>query len=395
MTQLDFRLLFERVPARFLVLAPEPSRYTILGASDAYLDATWTTREIVSRALFEVFPDNPTQPHANGVQNLDSSLQRALARRANDVMAVQHYDIRDRSGQFVERHWSPANAPVMSGDGTLVALIHRVEDVTEFVRDGLVFAGHAARLEQEILLSAKELAAANAALHESAMLRQRINAIVSHDLRTPLSAIQNAAHMLARMVAKLEAPPLRIITLLQSSAARMAALLNDLDDYAATQLDGRLSISRERLNVRALCEKASEEARLAYPTRQVELTPGENIAADVDPRRFQQMLQNLLGNALTYGAPDRPVRVSLLRSFGYCIATVSNEGDPIPEGIIPLLFQPFRRGPRTGDVRHRGHMGLGLFIVQQIALAHGGDVHVESSPQGTHFSVHIPVKQSY
>jgi hypothetical protein len=153
--ELDFRLLFERAPGRFLVLAPEPSRYAILAASDAYLGATCTTRDIISRALFEVFPDNPADPHADGVRNLDSSLQRALERRATDVMAVQHYDIRDRAGAFVERHWSPANAPVVSGDARVVALIHRVEDVTDFVREGRVLEGEAARLEHQILLSAR------------------------------------------------------------------------------------------------------------------------------------------------------------------------------------------------------------------------------------------------
>lgn len=146
---LDYRRLFEQTPARLLVLAPDPGSFTILGASDAYLDATLTTRDIVSRPLFEVFPDNPGNPLADGRQNLSSSLHRALASRSSDVMAVQKYDIRDRSGQFVVRHWAPLNATVVAGDGALVALVHRVEDVTPFVKQGELLQGEAAELRRE------------------------------------------------------------------------------------------------------------------------------------------------------------------------------------------------------------------------------------------------------
>jgi signal transduction histidine kinase len=383
----DFRLLFERAPGRFLVLAPEASRYTILGASDAYLDATLTTRDIVSYPLFDVFPDNPADPHADGERKLDASLRRALERRATDAMAVQKYDIRAPSGQFVARYWSPANAPVVSSDGSLVAVIHRVEDVTSLVERGEILRGEATRLEHEILLRTQELAAANGALHGSLMSRQRLLAIVSHDLRTPLAAVQNATHVLTCLLAKVEVPPAHIVAAIRSSITRMTGLLNDLDDYTATQVGGTIPISREHVNVRAVCEEAVEEARLAHPTRLIELEPGENIAGDVDPRRVHQLLTNLLSNAVTYGAQDRPVRVSLRRSYGSCVVTVSNEGEPIPEDIVPFLFQPFRRGPRADAERH---MGLGLFIVQQLAHAHGGGVAVRSTPEGTHFSVHLP-----
>lgn len=133
----DFKLLFESVPGLFLALRPD-AVYTILGASDAYLRATLTEREkIVGRGLFDVFPDNPDDPQATGVRNLKASLERAFSRKVPDAMAVQKYDIRkpaSEGGGFEERFWSPLNVPVLSGDGKVAYIIHRVEDVTESIR---------------------------------------------------------------------------------------------------------------------------------------------------------------------------------------------------------------------------------------------------------------------
>jgi PAS domain S-box-containing protein len=125
----DFRALFESAPGLFLVLSPE---LEILAVSDAYLKATMTERDaIVNRGIFDVFPDNPDDPGATGATNLRSSLDRVRQGLAADVMAVQKYDIRGPDGRFEERHWKPVNSPVLSADGALAYIIHRVEDVTE------------------------------------------------------------------------------------------------------------------------------------------------------------------------------------------------------------------------------------------------------------------------
>ncbi|MGC3981485.1 MAG: PAS domain S-box protein [Steroidobacteraceae bacterium] len=131
----NFRKLFESAPGLYLVLT---SNLKIIAVSDAYLQATMTRREdILGRALFEVFPDNPDDPNADGVRNLRDSLHRVLAKRAADTMAVQKYDIRrpeSEGGGFEERFWSPINSPVLNANGEIDYIIHRVEDVTEFVR---------------------------------------------------------------------------------------------------------------------------------------------------------------------------------------------------------------------------------------------------------------------
>ena len=131
----DFRALFESAPGLYLVLAPD---LTIVAVSEAYLRATMTKREeILGRGLFDVFPDNPDDPAASGTRNLRASLDRVRENRAADAMAVQKYDIRrpeSEGGGFEERFWSPVNSPVLDSAGELAYIIHRVEDVTEFVR---------------------------------------------------------------------------------------------------------------------------------------------------------------------------------------------------------------------------------------------------------------------
>ncbi len=131
----DFRRLFESGAGCCLVLAPD---LTILAVTEAYLQATMTKRaEIVGCFVFEVFPDNPDDPHATGTTNLRTSLERVLTLRRPDTMAVQKYDIRRpqaAGGGFEERYWSLVNSPVFDDSGQVACIIQRVEDVTDLTR---------------------------------------------------------------------------------------------------------------------------------------------------------------------------------------------------------------------------------------------------------------------
>jgi signal transduction histidine kinase len=176
--QPNFRTLFEACPGLYLALTPD---LHIIAVTDAYLGATMTTRSaIVGRYLFDVFPDNPEDTAATGVGNLRASLERVLAMRRPDVMAIQKYDIRRPDvdgGGFEVRYWSPINSPVLAPDDTLLYIIHRVEDVTEFVRlkqqehnredvaDAL--RQRTQQVEAEIYLRGQELLAVNQQLRTS------------------------------------------------------------------------------------------------------------------------------------------------------------------------------------------------------------------------------------
>src|ERR1700746_90885 len=175
----DCQLLFESAPGLYLVLTPD---HHIVAASDAYLCATMTKREeILGCDLFDVFPDNPGDPEADGVRNLQASLGRVLRNRTTDTMPMQKYDIRrpqSQGGGFEERYWSPINSPVLDEGSKVVYIIHRVEDITEFVHLRQMGSEHhkiaeqlrsrAERMEAELYLRARQLAEAN---------RQRLESI--------------------------------------------------------------------------------------------------------------------------------------------------------------------------------------------------------------------------
>ncbi len=129
--------VFESAPDAYLLLAPDPPRFTMVAANRAHLRATMTRRdEVVGHPLFDVFPDNPADPGATGVRNLRASLEEVMRTGKPHRMALQKHDIRTPEGVFEERYWDPLNAPVFDERGTLICIIHRVEDVTEQVQAG-------------------------------------------------------------------------------------------------------------------------------------------------------------------------------------------------------------------------------------------------------------------
>lgn len=188
---LDFQQLFEALPGLCLVLSPE---LTIVAVTDAYLRATMTTRAaILGRGIFDVFPDNPNDPTATGVNNLRGSLERVLSKRITDTMAVQKYDIRrpaEDGGDFEERYWNPVNAPVLGKDGAVAYIIHRVEDVTELFR-ARQRETEQQKLNQELVADNDKLKVIQAELQE----RTRIEQIVREqreELRVTLESIGDA-----------------------------------------------------------------------------------------------------------------------------------------------------------------------------------------------------------
>src|SRR5205807_9010208 len=170
--------------------------------NQAYLAATATRREaILGRPIFDVFPDNPADPNADGVRNLDRSLRTVLATGQPDSMALQRYDITvGGDGRFEERYWSPVNTPVLDESGAVTHIIHRVEDVTEYVRlrrGGRPEQTGSDQAEGDLFVRGRELQELNQKLREQQGAKDRFIATLSHELRNPLAALRAASELLA------------------------------------------------------------------------------------------------------------------------------------------------------------------------------------------------------
>ncbi|MET7684813.1 SpoIIE family protein phosphatase [Streptomyces sp. NPDC005423] len=195
-TVIDYAAVFQALPGMVCLLTPELS---YADASAEYLRLTGRTREqVVGRFLFDVFPDNPSDPSATGRHNLEVSLRRVLATREREAMALQRYDVEsaDRPGEWEERYWSPVNAPVLGPDGRVVFVVHRVEEVTELIRArGGSAAGRPRVLEAELYTRARELQELNERLR-GAHAREREVALVLQEAMLPTRR-QSGGHRIA------------------------------------------------------------------------------------------------------------------------------------------------------------------------------------------------------
>ncbi|MER6412105.1 PP2C family protein-serine/threonine phosphatase [Streptomyces humidus] len=188
-TAIDYAAVFQALPGMVALLTPG---LVYADVNVEFLRATGRSRDqMIGRHLFDVFPDNPNDAAASGMRNLEASLRRVLATGERDAMALQRYDVEsvERPGEWDERYWSPVNAPVHGPDGSVVLLVHRVEEVTELIRarGGREGDGHGSRgrvLEAELYTRARELQDLNERLR-LAHAREREVAIALQEAMLP------------------------------------------------------------------------------------------------------------------------------------------------------------------------------------------------------------------
>lgn len=207
---------------------------------------------------------------------------------------------------------------------------------------------------------------------QTAHFRERFIGILGHDLRSPLTAILASAGHILRMRGVPD-PAIAAAARITATAERMGRMISDLLDFTQARLGGGLAVHRKPCDLAEVARACVEEALAVDPSRRIAFRIQGDTRGSYDPDRAAQLVSNLLQNALTYGRTGDEVVVEVR---GGTIA-VSNSGPEIPEADLAVLFDPFRRG-REAPSQSRG-LGLGLFIVQQIARAHGGDVSVGSS----------------
>ncbi|WP_020117986.1 ATP-binding protein [Streptomyces canus] len=411
----DFRRLFDSNLSPLLVLTTD---FVIVEVNRAYLTATRTGRDIVGRPVFDVFPDNPEDPSADGVANLRRSLETVVASGRTDTMALQRYDIpTGEAGVFAERYWSPVNAPVLDDEGRVTHIIHRVEDVTEFVRlrrvgrerqraaadarmraegmeiDLFVRAREIREVNEQLSRANAELDAAGRRLREEQRAKDRFIATLSHELRNPLAAATAATELLALDMP--EGHP--ALAVLERQLGTLARMSNDLLD-GTRAVTGRLELVREPVDLRAVVEGACADIRGLFThdgrTLDVRL-PAAPLVVDGDRLRLAQVLTNLLSNALKYTRPGGRTEVELAAGDGAARLTVRDDGIGFAPGQAEELFGVFMRAAPAGPDTPEG-LGLGLAVARTIAELHHGRVgaHSAGPGKGATFTVVLPTTDS-
>jgi len=229
-------------------------------------------------------------------------------------------------------------------------------------------------------------------LRRTAQFRERLIGIVSHDLRTPLSAISAAAALLLRTEG-LPEKSLRTVGRISTSAERMARMISELLDFTRVRLGGGIPVERKPSDLYPVVRHVVEEAEMAFPGRRVALEAQGDFRGGWDEGRLAQVVGNLLKNALLYSPEDTPVRVGLHDEGPWVRLEVHNHNraGPIPPETVPTLFDPFRRGEASHTEGAREGLGLGLYIAREIISAHRGFIDVLSSErEGTVFTLRLP-----
>lgn len=302
-------------------------------------------RVAIGRSIWELLPDE-----AGGPSRTRSELERAMADRVA-VRFTDWYPSLDRSVEIVAY-------PVEAG----LALFFR--DVSEEAE---------ARAE-----AARQLE-----------LEHQLVGIVSHDLRDLLNAILIGSNLLVEREG-MDETSVRVTRRIKSSAARAAGLVRDLLDFNQGRHNGNLPVVRSSVDLHAASARVLEDLRAAYPGRVIVHEEEGAGVGEWDVDRLEQIVHNLVTNALQYSPVDTPVRVVSRIAAAEATLAVHNAGEPIPDSLRPDLFKAFRRGT-SGRARRSGSIGLGLFIVEQIVKAHEGRISVTSSEaEGTTFTVTLP-----
>jgi len=237
----------------------------------------------------------------------------------------------------------------------------------------------------------RALTAERATLEEKARIQdfqERFLAVLGHDLRNPLASIDMGAAILHQQVKSPTLTP--VIERLRASSRRMSRMIEQILDLTRSRLGGGFELSARRLDLCELLRRIVDEIRAGRPERVIELRC--STASGVwDQDRIEQVFSNLIGNAVRHGDPGRPVTVSVNADERMVRVEVHNDGAPIPPELQRELFNPFRRGDRQSRTPETEGLGLGLYISNEVAHAHGGTIEVRSSiAEGTTFSVTLP-----
>ncbi len=229
---------------------------------------------------------------------------------------------------------------------------------------------------------------------EVARSRDTFLAILGHDLRSPLSAIANSSLFLGSPGLLPRGTPLEAVQRINRSAAKMASMIKDLLEYTRTRLGRAIPISPRAVSLEDICRVAIDEIRAAHPEREFELKTSGQLTGQFDGERLQQVLSNLLGNAVQHGSARHPVTLSADGEPDRIVVRVTNYGRTIPPDQLQVIFNPLVQIPTAAsheDGNQSSSLGLGLYIAREIVVMHGGSMDAQSTEDaGTVFSARLP-----
>jgi signal transduction histidine kinase len=270
-------------------------------------------------------------------------------------------------------------------------ILHR-KQLEVALRDALA---DRSRIEEDLRDCVKREQEARARAEANDSYKEMFLAILGHDLRNPLNTVLTTARLM-KMREELVPDSERRLERIITSGQRMERMIEQLLDVTRARLGGGLPVSRSQQDLVPLANRIVEELRAFHPSMTIDVHAPARCLAHVDPDRFEQVLSNLLGNALAHGDPTRPITLAVSSRGDVASVSIHNFGAPILPEFLPMLFDPFERGARQSQAgsqadNGRSGLGLGLYIADRIVTAHGGKIEVTSHVgTGTRFEVMIP-----
>ena len=361
------------------------------------------------------------------IAKVNRTLCEWLDKQPGEIVGKRFRDLLNVPGRiFYETHFAPllrmqgffheVALDLMTSKGTTIATIANASELRNdsdevvFTRLTIFKATQRRRYERELVdaqsverearlhleesnanltADVAEQVASRLLAQQNADLREQFIAVLGHDLRNPLAAINAGRRMLEKE--HHDAKTIRITRLMGESVTRMSGLIDNVMDFARGRLGGGIGVEiKHGDRIEPTLAQVVNEIRSGHPEREIELRFDVSQAVNVDHARIAQMFSNLLGNAITHGSKDHAIVVDAEIIDGVFQLTVTNGGAPIPPAAMERLFQPFYRG----EVRSSSQgLGLGLYIASQIAEAHGGRLDVRSDEFETKFTFQMPMHE--
>jgi PAS domain S-box-containing protein len=333
-------------------------------------------KELVGRHFVEAVPEG----EHNGCLSL---FERVYRTGASEILVEQEHS------QTPPVYWSYSVWPMLGEDEGPVGVIIQVTDVTEMA----IFRQQVMAMNEQLLLSATRQHELTENAERANQLKDEFLATLSHELRTPLTSIVGWAEMLGKNKLDQETS-LRAIEVIRRSARMQVQMIDDLLDVSRI-ITGKLRLSVQPADLGTIIIAAIEGLRPAAEAKEIGLQLRlDSLAGQVwgDPDRLQQVVWNLISNAIKFTPKSGRVIVSLDRVRSHVEVTVSDTGKGIAPEFLPHVFDRFRQADAT-TTRAFGGLGLGLSIVRQMVELHGGTVRVESEGEGlgSTFTVSLPL----